>query len=221
MKTLRPASLVQTTFRCLIVLLICNFASVTHADVLPPAYLELREAGQDANGADRYDVLWKRPALGDSRLAIEIKFPEGTTQLTAPQGVVHDDAYIERWQISRPGGLVDQTLRIDGIVGGVTDVIVRIERRDGTSQVERLLPQTPQFTVQRASGSAEVAWSYLVLGIEHILSGVDHLLFVLALLLIVRGGKRIVSTDHRIHRSAQHHARGCDTGLGACARTAG
>jgi hydrogenase/urease accessory protein HupE len=39
-----------------------------------------------------------------------------------------------------------------------------------------------------------VAWSYLVLGVEHILGGVDHLLFVLALLLIVRGGKRIFAT---------------------------
>ena len=33
-----------------------------------------------------------------------------------------------------------------------------------------------------------------MLGIEHTLGGFDHLLFVLALLLIVRGGKRIVAT---------------------------
>ena len=45
-----------------------------------------------------------------------------------------------------------------------------------------------------ATGTAQVAWSYLVLGVEHILGGVDHLLFVLALLLIVRGGRRIVAT---------------------------
>jgi opacity protein-like surface antigen len=40
----------------------------------------------------------------------------------------------------------------------------------------------------------EVAWAYLVLGVEHILGGIDHLLFVLALLLIVRGSLRIVAT---------------------------
>jgi hydrogenase/urease accessory protein HupE len=50
------------------------------------------------------------------------------------------------------------------------------------------------FTVQAPTSSGEVAWSYLVLGVEHILGGVDHLLFVLALLLIVRGGRRIVAT---------------------------
>jgi hydrogenase/urease accessory protein HupE len=194
MKSQPLASSLQTAFRCTIALLMCGFACITHADVFRPAYLELREAGQDVTGAARYDVMWKRPVLGESRLAIQIRFPLGTTQLNEPQGVVHDNAYIERWQISRPGGLTDQTLSIEGIVGGVTDVIVRIEREDGTSQVERLLPQSPQFTVKAASGTAEVAWSYLVLGVEHILGGIDHLLFVLALLLIVRGGKRIFLT---------------------------
>src|SRR5688572_23957956 len=136
--------------RAAFTLLTCCFASVTHADVFRPAYLELREAGQDGSGADRYDVTWRRPVLGDSRLAIQIRFPPGTTHVTQPQGIFNDTAYIERWQISRAGGLSGQTLSIDGIVGGVTDVIVRIERSDGTSQVERLLPQNPQFTVKAA-----------------------------------------------------------------------
>ena len=34
----------------------------------------------------------------------------------------------------------------------------------------------------------------MVLGVQHILAGIDHLLFVLALLLVVRGGRRIVAT---------------------------
>lgn len=195
MRTRAHALLVLTAaLRCAFALLACCFASITHADVFRPAYLELREAGQDASGAVLYDVMWKRPALGDSRLAIWIRFPPGTTQVTAPHGMFNETAYIERWQISRPGGLTGQSMHIDGIVGGVTDVMVRIERQDGTSQVERLLPQSPQFTVEAATGTAEVAWSYLVLGVEHILGGIDHLLFVLALLLIVRGGQRILMT---------------------------
>jgi hydrogenase/urease accessory protein HupE len=194
MRTRAHALLLSAARRCVFALLACCFASITHADVFRPAYLELREAGQDASGTVLYDVTWKRPTLGDSRLAIQIRFPQGTTQVTAPQGVFNDTAYIERWRISRAGGLTGQTLTIDGIVGGITDVMVRIERQDGTSQVERLLPQSPQFTVLAATGTAEVAWSYLVLGVEHILGGIDHLLFVLALLLIVRGGQRILMT---------------------------
>jgi hydrogenase/urease accessory protein HupE len=57
-----------------------------------------------------------------------------------------------------------------------------------------VLPDNPRFTVKAQAGTAEVAWSYLVLGVEHILGGVDHLLFVLALLLLVRGVGRLVAT---------------------------
>jgi hydrogenase/urease accessory protein HupE len=190
---MRMATLGRIAGCSIFALLLC-LSCGAHADVFRPAYLELREAGRGIDGADAYDVMWKVPVLGDARLAVQIRFPEGTTQITLPQGLRSEDAYVERWKISRHGGLAGQTLSIDGIAGGVTDVIVRIERRDGTSQVERLLPQRPQFTVKGASGTAEVAASYLILGVQHILGGVDHLLFVLALLLIVRGGKRIFAT---------------------------
>jgi len=175
--------------RFLAALLLACLACAAHADVFRPAYLELRETSEG-----HYDVTWKVPAQGDARLALEVVFPPGTTSGTPARGVFSGGAYVERWQISRPGGLVGQTLAIDGIAGGITDVIVRMERPDGTSQVEHLLPQRPQFTVKGATGIAQVAWSYLVLGVGHILGGLDHLLFVLALLLIVRGSRRIVAT---------------------------
>src|SRR5688572_7188751 len=185
----RSAILLTSPWRCLLALLGCTVALTVHADVFRPAYLELREAGND-----RYDVMWKVPAQGEMRLAVRVQFPDGAVQVTQPQALFVSNAFVERWQISRPDGLVGETVGIDGLAGGVTDVIVRVERLDGTSQMERLLPQSPQFTVKPSTGTAEVAWSYLVLGVEHILTGVDHLLFVLALLLIVRGGKRILIT---------------------------
>ncbi|MET0659413.1 MAG: HupE/UreJ family protein [Steroidobacteraceae bacterium] len=175
--------------RALFALLLLGIAGFAQADVFRPAYLELRESGDE-----RYEVLWKLPVQGERRLGVQVRFPESTTELTPRQGVFTGNVYVERWQVTRPGGLAGQTLSIDGIASGVSDVIVRVERADGTSQVERLLPQRPEFTVQAASGALEVARSYLVLGIEHILGGFDHLLFVLALLLIVRGGKRIFVT---------------------------
>jgi hydrogenase/urease accessory protein HupE len=177
----------------LLALLFC-FSSGAQADIFRPAYLELREIAQTAGVADQYEVMWKVPTLGDSRLAVRIRFPEGTLQLTPPQGTLLPNAYVERWRISRAAGLAGQTLHIDGIAGGVTDVIVRVEHLDGSNQVDRVLPDKPRLIVKGSTGTAEVAWSYLVLGVGHILGGVDHLLFVLALLLIVSGGKRILLT---------------------------
>src|SRR4030095_3009884 len=156
-------------FRSSIFAVLLGLSCAAHADIFRPAYLELREAGRAIDGADRYEVLWKVPVMGDTRLAVQIRFPAGTTQLSSPQGLLGEDAYVERWKISRRGGLAGQTLRIDGIAGGVTDVIVRIERQDGTSQVERLLLQSPEFTIKSTTGTAEVAGSYLILGVQHIL----------------------------------------------------
>lgn len=179
----------RARFACLALLAACCTAPA-RADVFRPAYLELREAGEG-----RYDVLWKVPARGDElRLAAYVRFPEGTVALSEPRGVFTGGAHVERWRIERAGGLVGQTVRIDGLAGGVTDVIVRVERRDGTSQTARLLPERPELVVEAPAGRGAVAWEYLRLGVEHILGGIDHLLFVLALLLIVRGGAEILGT---------------------------
>lgn len=175
--------------RWTLALLLCSLSWAACADVFRPAYLELRERGEG-----RYDVLWKVPAQGTARLAVDVVWPADTTQLTPPLALLSDGAFVERWGIQRRGGLAGQTIRIKGLRGGVTDVIVRVERTDGTVQVERLLPQSPSFSVKGPTGASEVAWSYLVLGVEHILGGIDHLLFVLALLLIVHGGRRIFFT---------------------------
>lgn len=178
----------------LALLVLLGLSVSAQADVFRPAYLELREAGATESGEQRYEVMWKVPAQGELRLAVRVRFPADTSQLTLPQGMFAGAAYVERWEVSRKDGLVGKVIDIEGIAGGVTDVIVRIERQDGTSQMEHLLPQRPRFTVLGPTSTLQVAWSYLVLGVEHILGGIDHLLFVLALLLIVRVGGRIIAT---------------------------
>ena len=179
MPWLRPALLLLALFT----------APFAQADIFRPAYLEIRETGPDT-----YAVFWKLPALGDRRLRAEVRFPAGTQVLGERAGRFEGGAYIERWQVARAGGLTGEEISIDGVLGGVTDVIVRIERADGSSQLERLLPESARFTVAAPAGTGEIAGSYLVLGVEHILGGIDHLLFVLALLLVVRGGRRIILT---------------------------
>jgi len=175
---------------CWLYLAVAAFAGVAHADIFRPAYLELRQTG-----AERYDLLWKIPAQDPNiRLSLQIVLPHGTETITAPREVFSGDAVIERREILYPGGLAGQTIRIEGRAAGVTDVIARVERADGTVQVERLSAGTSQFTVRPPEGAGEIAWSYLLLGIEHILGGIDHLLFVMGLLLIVRGVRRIIAT---------------------------
>ncbi|HXI54382.1 MAG TPA: HupE/UreJ family protein, partial [Candidatus Saccharimonadales bacterium] len=128
------------------------------------------------------------------RLGLYVELPAGSTNVTAPRAAMVNNAFTERWTVKRPGGLTGGTIHIAGLTATMTDVLVRLERLDGSVQVTRLTPATPSFTVEAVPSGLEVARTYTVLGIEHILTGIDHLLFVLALLIITRGGWRLVKT---------------------------
>jgi len=160
------------------------------AHEMRPAYLEIRQTG-----AETYDVLWKVPGRGeDLRLGLYVAFPADSSNVTEPRGAMLNNALTERWSVRRAGGLSGGTIHIDGLSATMTDVLVRLERLDGTTQVTRLTPSVPSFLVEAAPGALEVAGTYFVLGVEHILTGVDHLLFVLALLILVKGTRRLIWT---------------------------
>ena len=174
----------------LIFVLFVTFAPGVFAHEVRPAYLELRQTGPAT-----YDALWKVPGQGENlRLGLYVELPAGCTNVTQPRGSMVNDAYIERRTVNCPGGLTGGTIHIAGLSATMTDVLVRLERTDGTTQVTRLTPSAPSFVVEAAPRTLEVARTYLVIGVEHILGGVDHLLFVLALLIITRGGWKLVKT---------------------------
>jgi len=145
-----------------------------------PAYLELNQTGEQT-----YDVLWKVPARGDMRLAVYVRFPPDTQQLTPPAAEFVGDAHVERWSVRHPDGLVGSEVMIDGLRRTRIDVLARVSRLDGTTQTVRVLPSDPSFVVDASPSGWRVVRVYFSLGVEHILLGVDHLLFVLGLLLLV------------------------------------
>ena len=179
------------TFWPFLTLLCCiTLTPPASAHEVRPAYLELRQTGTET-----YDVLWKVPARDDNmRLGIYVEFPSDTTKVTPSQTTFVNDASTERWSVKRPDGLAGDEIHITGLAATMTDVLVRIENLDGTTQVTRVTPSAPSFVVAAAPSTLEVTRTYLVLGVEHILFGVDHLLFVLALLILVKGWRRLVGT---------------------------
>jgi hypothetical protein len=164
-----------------VVILLATFSPIVQAHEVRPAYLQLRQTR-----VDTFDVLWKVPAIGDNlRLGLYVRFPESCEIDSEPTGMFVGNAYVERLTVRDPKSLVGSTIHIDGLRTTLTDVLVRIERLDGTTQVARLMPEFPSLLVEASPSVWQVAWTYLVLGVEHILGGIDHILFVLALMLIV------------------------------------
>ncbi len=170
-------------------LLLAGFVTVVNAHEVRPGYLELRQTDNET-----FDVLWKVPAKGDMRLGIHATLPESCISPAPPTTYRTGGAYIDRWTVTCSGGLTGHSIGIEGLWATLTDVLVRLERSDGTTQVELLTPASPSFVVQAVPAPLRVAGTYLRLGVEHILLGIDHLLFVLALLILVVGWRRLVGT---------------------------
>jgi len=177
-------------FRLFFAVLAVLLAQPAISDELRPGYLEMRQSSPGA-----YNLLFKIPARGeDLRLAIYVKLPEGTQDIAPPRASFSDGAYAERRSIRRDGGLIGQAVSIEGLSATSTDVLVRIESLAGAIQTERLSPTKTSFVIQAVPDAGEVAGTYLRLGVEHILFGFDHLLFVLALVILVKTWSRVAIT---------------------------
>jgi hydrogenase/urease accessory protein HupE len=173
----------------LIALLMLLSVGTVQADEYRPAFLELRQSSDEV-----FEVLWKVPALGDRRLGLDVRFPADVDIVSPVRASMIGGAYIERYTIRSNGGLAGSEIVTEGLSTVSTEVLVRIERLDGTTIVARLLAANPSFVVGESLSRLEVARTYTVFGIEHILGGIDHLLFIACLVLIAGTGRRILIT---------------------------
>jgi hydrogenase/urease accessory protein HupE len=176
---------------CLIVLcthLLAGISAVAAHEVRP-AYLELKEVMPG-----NFEVLFKTPMRGDSRLALAVSFSGPTQQATPIVSQMTEGAMLQTWRLKATEPLPGQEVRIDGLASTMTDALVRIEFIDGRSWLERLTPASPRAVIPAVQSGWTVAATYLKLGIEHILLGIDHLLFVLALMLLVQNTRQLVKT---------------------------
>jgi hydrogenase/urease accessory protein HupE len=171
-------------------LLIFAVSSGAAAHEIRPAYLQISEVD-----SGRFDVLWKVPQRGEMVLGLHVEWP-GTCNPIAPLSRQSlGDALVERRIIDcQSAGLKGQRIGIDGLASTITDALVRIAFADGTIWTQRLTPQQPSVVIPSAQSVAAVSAVYFDLGIEHILTGADHLLFVLAMLIITKGLWRLVKT---------------------------
>ena len=166
--------------------LIASTSAWTHE--ARPAYLQITQIAPH-----RFDILWRTPVLSGMRLPVVLKFPETVRNVTEPTQRELADSLIERRVVEAAGGLAGQRIEFIGLQTTITDVLVRTQMNDGTTTT-LVRPATPHFTVDVRESWLTVIRVYVEHGIEHILAGYDHLLFVFALVLIVKGWKRLLAT---------------------------
>ena len=154
-----------------------------------PALLELEEIS-----ADRADVSWKQPIVRVQGSRLRPVLPVECEGIGDPVVKREGTGVRATWTIHCPHGLSGKTVGVEDVGSSRADVLLRVALHDGRSLRQVLTADAPSFTIPETAGQLGVLTSYGLLGIKHILTGWDHLLFVLGLLLIVGWGRSLLWT---------------------------
>jgi hydrogenase/urease accessory protein HupE len=158
------------------VMLLCGAAA---AHEMSMAEMELRQVS-------RSEFLWQWTASGN-KPAAEVLTP------TWPEGCTAESNLLRCGDAGLQG-----TLGMDGVGKRYSAVMVKVFWQDGQSRVYTLTSAQKTVHLYGSAddqrGMGEIAQAYTILGVEHILTGVDHLLFVVALLFLVGFNRKLLWT---------------------------
>ncbi len=165
-------------------------AAIAAAHPLAPALLEVTE-----RTPGQADVLFKISALQPPGSALAARLPPHCRPTSAREVRAEDDALLTRWRVDCGAtGLVGQTLAVEGLAAAGVDALVRVTLADGRVVRGVVRAAAPEFVVPAREAPLRIVRGYARIGIEHILTGLDHLLFVAGLLLLVRTRRQLVAT---------------------------
>ena len=150
----------------------------------------LVQINQTAPGS--YQVTWKQPVVGDMAVRMVPHLSSGVLDKPVTTEEISPAFRIRTWDVKDGAPLDGQTLTIEGLKETVTDVLVRITPTQGTEINTVIHPSEAAYRIVLSGPAGMAVPAYLRLGIEHILTGFDHLMFVLGLLLLIGTSWRIV-----------------------------
>lgn len=177
--------------RCQIGVLIVSLSIIAvmksaDAHEVRSAYLQITEIG-----AQEYEIFWKTPLTTLTASPVSVRLPESCLahSLSRPYG--DTGVSIERWTVECNPDLVGQPVTIFGLSSTLLDVFVRVERLGQSVQYGRITSPSNSLIIDTTPSPLELLATYLILGVDHILTGLDHLALLLVLLMIVRNGRRL------------------------------
>jgi hydrogenase/urease accessory protein HupE len=173
--------------RLALALLLMAFALPAQADELRPGYMELTQQSQA-----EWKLVWKAPILGGLATRAAPLLPDFCTlALDTPR--LSGLAVVATGRVSCTRPLDGATVGLTGMEPGSTDALLRVAPLGRPVQTHRLTPGNSTFTVSAVPDRWQVARTYFVVGVEHIVAGFDHLLFVVALVLLLQRGWSVVA----------------------------
>lgn len=171
------------------VLIIFLSYSETEAHEVRPGRLKIDQVSDST-----WQIYWKLPAIKEGVLKLQPLFEATHEVISREPDRDLGDAYVTQWTIWPKTDFRGTQVIIDGLERTITDVFVTVSHLNGDESSFLVRPNKPYFFVDEVLTSWQIAKNYIILGIEHILFGYDHLLFVLCLVWLVNGLKKLVQT---------------------------
>lgn len=170
-------------------------ASPVLADELRPGYLEFRQISAPKDQPQKWQIIWKAPLKGGVTPDTLPVLPKSCAlDNNGAKANFVSQAVIRQWNVTCNGNIAGQNIGLSEFSASMTDVLVRVSFLDRPVQAMRLTATQPVATISEKPERWHVAKTYFVIGVEHIIFGYDHLLFVLSLVLLLRGGRIIAKT---------------------------
>jgi len=143
----------------------------------------------------RYQVIWNVPFYNGRPLPVGLSLPLSWQNVLDPTEQMLPSSVAQR-RIILLGeeGLNGSRIGFPGLEGTPTNVFVRVSRLDGTRAITIGRPSKPWAVLRGERSFLETLSEYVSLGFNHILQGIDHLLFVMGLLIIVQGRMMLLRT---------------------------
>ncbi|MFT7042899.1 MAG: hypothetical protein ACJAW7_001658 [Candidatus Azotimanducaceae bacterium] len=145
-----------------------------------------------------FNVVWKTPTETTSNILLQPTWPVSCEVKRQSPAAREGTGTISSWTLScdqlGDRGLVGQALGVAGLAENQASAMVMLTLRDGRYYQHIVNAENPRFLVPSAPSQTKVMTDYPLLGIEHIWSGLDHLMFVFGLLLLVGGGTHLLWT---------------------------
>lgn len=166
------------------------WAGEAAAHPLAPSLLELRER---ADGL--VDVRFKTPLLQARGAAHAPRLPDVCRPVGEASERREGTGVVIEFRVDcGESGLTGLTIGVDGLEAGVANALVRVVSPGGDVRQALLSARDPVFVVPARPSQGAVARSYALLGTEHLVFGFDHVLFVLGLLMLIRGRRLLLLT---------------------------
>ena len=162
------------------------WSGLTVAHEVRPGYLQIDDGTENT-----YRIIWKVPAKGDRRLVIDYLLPAHCLDVSPVKFRVADGAFVTERQVACGKPLAGEAVSFSGLSATLTDVVVRYTTGSGSSML-RITGDDPRLLIPIEPGITDIVRTYIELGVEHILFGYDHLLFVFCLLLLSGFNRAII-----------------------------